>query len=40
MSDWANRELADIVEKAAICKKIEELCEQEEEYDIKEVCEL
>lgn len=40
MSDWANRELADIVEKAAICKKIEEMYEPDQETEVTEVCDL
>jgi hypothetical protein len=40
MSDWANKELADIVEKAAICKKIEESYEPEQETEVTEVCDL
>lgn len=40
MSDWANRELADMVEKAAICKKIEESYEPDQETEITEVCDL
>jgi hypothetical protein len=40
MSEWANRELFDIVEKAAICKKIEETYEPDTDTEIKEVCGL
>jgi hypothetical protein len=40
MSDWANRELAGIVEKVAICKKIEESYEPDPESEITEVCDL
>ncbi len=40
MSEWANRELSDIVEKAAICKKVEEQYEPDTETETKEVCRL
>lgn len=40
MSDWFNREFVDIVEKASICKKIEESYEPDQETEITEVCDL
>lgn len=40
MSDWFNREFVDIVERASICKKIEESYEPDQETEITEVCDL
>ncbi len=40
LSEWANRELLDIVEKAGICKKIEETYEPDTDTNITEVCSL
>ncbi len=40
MSHWANRELVDLVDKAAICKKIETTYEPDTESETTEVCGL